>query len=153
MSILEELDRDLLTATKTEDKFNRDTLRLVKSALHNEKIAQGQELSDPQTLSVITREIKKRKESAEAFRLAGRTEAAQTERLEAELLGKYLPPQLAEEELTAKVIKYLTDHPDQRQIGQVIGALTAEVQGRADIATLAKIVKEQLAPGQNLDEG
>lgn len=145
MTVADSVDQDLRSAIKQADAFRRDTLRLVKSALHNAKIELGHDPTDPESIAVISREIKKRQEAAEAFRLAGRTAAAETERQEAELLGQYLPPQLADEEVKAKVIKYLTEHPDQKQIGPVMAGLAPEVRGQADIGLVASIVKEQLA--------
>jgi uncharacterized protein YqeY len=100
---------------------------------------------------VLTREVKKRKEAAEAFASAGRTEQAQAERDESAILAEYLPTQLADDELAtlvaaavAEVTEQLGAAPTQRQMGQVMKAANAKVAGRAEGGRVAAAVKTHL---------
>ena len=102
MSTLKARLRDDLTAAmKARDELVKSTLRMTLTAVHNVEVAgtQARELDDAEVLQVITKEAKKRAESAEAFAAAGRDELAAQERAEGEILARYLPQQLGDEEL------------------------------------------------------
>ena len=89
---------DLTAAMKARDELVKSTLRMTLTAVHNVEVAgtQARELDDAEVLQVITKEAKKRAESAEAFAAAGRDELAAQERAEGEILARYLPQQLGE---------------------------------------------------------
>jgi uncharacterized protein YqeY len=120
----------------------------------NEEVAgdTARELSDDEVLRVLTREVRKRREAADAFRGAGRVEQADAELAEADVLSGYLPAQLGDSELTAIVEKAVAAvaaqtgaQPGQRQMGQVMKAVNAEVAGRAEGARVAALVKARLS--------
>ncbi|MBY8852643.1 GatB/YqeY domain-containing protein, partial [Saccharothrix sp. MB29] len=109
-------------------------------------------LSDEEVLKVITREVKKRKEAAEAFAGAGRTEQAELERQESAVLEAYLPAQLSDDELAtlvdaavAQVAEQIGEQPGQRQMGQVMKLVNAQVAGRAEGGRVAGAVRAKLA--------
>lgn len=98
-------------------------------------------------VAALQRERKKRLEAADAYADAGRTEQAEDERLEAELITSYLPAQLSDEELNAMVAEAIeaTGATEQKQMGQVMGALKDKVAGKADGKRVSTAVKEHLA--------
>jgi uncharacterized protein len=148
------LRADLTTAMKARDTLTTGVLRMALAAVGNEEVAgkQARELSDDEVLKVLAREVRKRKEAAEAFGDAGRAEQAEAEKAEAVVLNNYLPAQLDDDELTgivdravATVTEQLGSAPGQRQMGQVMKVVNAEVSGRAEGGRVAALVKARLA--------
>ncbi|HWC79716.1 MAG TPA: GatB/YqeY domain-containing protein [Pseudonocardiaceae bacterium] len=148
------LRADLTTAMKSRDKTTVATLRMALAAISTEEVAgdASHELTDDQVLKVLARELRKRKEAAEAFANAGRADQAASERAEADVLSGYLPAQLADAELTelvgqavAEVTEQLGEKPGMRQMGQVMKAANAKIAGRAEGARVAAAVKAALA--------
>ena len=144
------LRADLTTAIKTRDQIRSSTLRMVLTAITNAEVAgkRQRELSDDDIVGVLSSESKKRREAAEAFDQAGRTDSAEKERAEAEVLADYLPAQLSEAEvsdLVAQTIAALGAGDDgMRAMGKVMGALQPQVKGRADGSLVAGEVRRQL---------
>jgi len=145
---------DLTTAMKARDSVRTGVLRMALAAVGTEEVAgaTARELSDDEVVRVLTREVRKRREAAEAFQGAGRAEQASAELAEADLISAYLPKQLDEAELTAIVDKAVAAvaeqtgaQPGQRQMGLVMKAVNAEVAGRAEGARVAALVKARLA--------
>lgn len=152
-SLKERLQADLTAAMKSRDKTKVATLRMALTGVTNEEVsgAEARELTDDDVLRVISREVRKRKEAAEAFAGAGRSEQAQAELHEAEVLSEYLPKQLTDGELEtlvaqaiAEVTEQLGGPPGPRQMGQVMKSANAKVAGRADGGRVAAIVKARL---------
>jgi hypothetical protein len=139
---------------KARDELVKATLRMTLTAIGNAEVAgeTARELDDAEVLEVITKEAKKRAESAEAFAAAGRAELAAQERAEGEVLARYLPAQLGDDELAAiareavdQTAEELGEQPGPRQIGQVMKKATAAAAGRADGRRVAAAVKALLA--------
>lgn len=145
----EKLKADLSVAMKARDEVRTRTLRMALTALTNEEVSgkQARELSDDEVVKVLQREAKKRREAAEAFDGAGRTEQAEAERAEGVVLDEYLPAQLSDEELTALVADAIaeTGATGPKSMGQVMKAVTPKVAGRADGRRVSGEVKRQLA--------
>lgn len=147
------LRTDLTTSIKARDSLRSSTLRMVLSAVTNAEVAgkEARELSDEDVLGVLTTESKKRREAAEAFDGAGRTEQAAKERAEAEVIAGYLPEQLSEEEITALVSATIDDlgarADGMKAMGRVMGALQPRTKGRADGGFVAATVRAQLTSG------
>jgi uncharacterized protein len=146
---------DLTSAIKAKDEPVVATLRMALTAITNEEVAgqSARELSDDEVLRVLNREAKKRREAAEAFTAAGRTEQAERERAEGQVIARYLPAQLDDEQIeriareaVEQVAAQLGERPGQRQMGQVMKLATAKVAGRADGARVAAAVRSALAP-------
>lgn len=142
------LEADLSAAMKARDELRTRTLRMALTAVRNEEVAgkQARELSDDEIIKVLTREVKKRRETAEAFAGAGRAEQARAERAESEVLAGYLPAQLSDEELTALVAEVIaqTGASGPKAMGQVMKAIGPKVAGRAEGSRVAAEVKRQL---------
>jgi uncharacterized protein YqeY len=147
------LRADLTTAMKSRDKLRTATLRMVLAAIQNEEVAgtQARELSDPDVLKVLSKEAKKRAESAEIYTQNGRGELAANEHAEARIIDEYLPTPLTEAELAdvadtaiAQVAEDIGEPPSMRQMGQVMKAATAIAAGKADGARLSAAIKARL---------
>jgi uncharacterized protein YqeY len=145
------LQGDLNTSMKARDELTTATLRMTLAAITTEEVAgkQARELSDDEVLRVITREAKKRREAAEAFDAAGRTELADRERAEGTVLDAYLPTQLADAELSALVAAAIaeTGASGPQGIGAAMKAVQPLVAGRADGKRVSDEVRRQLAAG------
>jgi uncharacterized protein YqeY len=144
----EKLRTDLSVAMKARDEVRTRTLRMALTALTNEEVSgkQARELSDDEVVKVLQREAKKRREAAEAFTEAGRTEQAEAERAEGVVLDEYLPTQLDDAELEKLVADAIaeTGAAGPRAMGQVMKAVTPKVAGRADGRRVSGEVKRQL---------
>jgi uncharacterized protein len=144
-----QLRSDLTTAMKARDELRSATLRMALTAITNEEVAGkvARELSDDEVLKVLGREVKKRKEAAEAFAGAGRAEQAKREEAEGDVLTAYLPAQLSDEELQALVDAAVAESGAEgpRAMGAVMKVLTPRVAGRADGSRVAAAVKAKLS--------
>jgi uncharacterized protein len=144
------LRSDLTTAIKARDEVRSSTLRMVLTAVTNAEVAgkESRELTDEDVVGVLSSEAKKRREAAEAFDAAGRTEMAAKERAEAEVLADYLPAQLSEQEIadlvTSAIAQTGAREEGMRAMGKVMGALSSQVKGRADGGAVAAEVRRQL---------
>ena len=145
---------DMKAAMKAGERERVSTLRMAIAALKNEKVAgkEARELTEADEQRVLTSEVNKRRDSAEAYTAGNRPELAAKELAEAELLQSYLPARLTEPELDALVAQAVADSeaalgakPSMKQMGQIIKAVNAEASGRADGGTIAAKVKAALA--------
>jgi uncharacterized protein len=143
------LRADLNAAMKARDELTTATLRMAITAVSTEEVAgkQSRELSDDEVLRVLSREAKKRREAAEAFDAAGRTELADRERAEGLVLEAYLPAQLTDDELVELVRAAVTaaGATGPLQIGAVMKIVQPQVAGRADGKRVSDEVRRQLA--------
>ncbi|MCE1177930.1 MAG: GatB/YqeY domain-containing protein [Micrococcales bacterium] len=143
------LHDDLTEAIRGRDQVRAGTLRMALAAISNEKVAGkvAKDLTDDETLKVLAKEAKKRKEAAAAYREADRPELADKEEAELVVLEAYLPAQLSDDELAAIVNEAidLTGATGMQQMGQVMKAASAKVAGRADGGRVAAVVKAALA--------
>ena len=142
------LHDDLNAAMKARDELTTATLRMALSAVTTEEVAgkAARELSDDEVLKVLAREAKKRREAAEAFDGAGRTELADRERAEGEVLARYLPTPLDDDELAAIVGDAVaqTGATSMAQMGAVMKVVQPLVAGRADGKRISDEVRRLL---------
>lgn len=147
-TLKERLRTDLTAAIKGRDELRSAALRMALAAITNEEVsgATARTLSDAETVTVINREVKKRREAAEAFAGAGRAEQAARERAEGEVLSHYLPAQLTDDELSALVADAIaeTGAAGPKSMGLVMKALNPKIAGRAEGARVAGAVKAAL---------
>ncbi len=147
--LLDEIRASMTAAMKRRDDLTVSTLRMTLAAIKAAEVSgkEAHALTDDEVLAVIAKEAKKRTESAEAFKAAGRAELAAKERAEAEILGAYLPTALSADELEAIVAETLADggFTAMAQMGQAMKAVNAKVAGRAEGKTVADLVKSRLA--------
>jgi uncharacterized protein len=145
----ERLRADLNAAMRARDQVRLRTLRLALTSITNEEVAgaSARDLTDDEVIKVLTREARKRREAAEAFSAAGRSDQAAAERAEGDVLAGYLPAQLSDEELAALVDAAIaeTGASGMASMGQVMKTVTPRVAGRADGARVAAEVRRRLS--------
>ena len=145
----ERINKDLKEAMLAGDKDKAETLRGLKSALHNAAIAanaQTSGLSDEQVQKILASEAKKRAEAADVYQRANELDRANKELAEKRVIEVYLPDMLGEEELSSLIDKYIAaiKPSGMADMGKVIGAVKAEAGAAADGATITRLVKEKL---------
>lgn len=152
MSLKETLQADLTTAIREKDSLVTGTLRMVLAAITNEEVAGkvARELSDQDIITVLTREAKKRKEAATAYDDAKRADLADKERAELDVISKYLPEALSDDEIAKIIADAVATVTAQgasgpAAMGQVMKLVQPQVAGRADGSVIAGLVKAALA--------
>ena len=146
MSLQAEIMRDTKDAMKSRRRPRVEALRMLTAALKNAEIEKRMPLTEDEEQEILRRQLKQREESAEAFRRAGREEAAQAEEAEAEIVRHYLPTPLSDEELEEVVNESIreTGASSMKDMGAVMSRATAAAVGRADNRKLAALVRERL---------
>ena len=148
MSIKESLRSDLTEAIRSRDEITSGTIRMVLTAITNEEVAgkEARVLSDDEVITVLSREAKKRREAAEAFESAGRSDRAALEKAEGEVIGRYLPAQLSVDEIKKMIADAIasTGAAGPGDMGKVMGAVKALIAGKADGSIVSNLVKEAL---------
>lgn len=143
MSLEQKIDNDLKAALKAKEETKVATLRLLRSALKNIAIEKRQsELNDQDVLVIIRKELKKRQDSMEAYQKANRQDLFIKEQQEADILDKYLPALLSEED-TKKIINEVFDS-GINQFGPLMKEVMTRAQGLADGNLVQRLVKEKL---------
>lgn len=150
MTIEERLEQDIKTALLARDSVTATTLRGLKSALLNVKVATGKRdsgLTDEEVLPIFAKEAKKRQESADLYVQGGNQEKADAELVEKTVIETYLPKQLSEEEIATLIDEVIaqTGASGAAGMGQVIGQVKAKAGAAADGSIIARIAKEKLA--------
>lgn len=145
----QQIQDELKQAMLSKDPLRTSVLRMLKSAITYYEIQKGgagYEATDDDVLKVIQKEAKQRKDSIEQFKNAGRQELVDKETKELEILQKYLPTQISEEEIRTLVKEAIiqTGVKSIAEIGKVMGALMPKVKGKADGGIVSEIVKESL---------
>lgn len=145
-ALTEKIRTDLTAAMKAQEKERLSTLRMLQSALKNEQINLGHELSDEEAMSVIRKAVKQRQDSIEQYSNAGRTELADKERSEMDLLKTYLPAEMSDEELEAGLREIIasTGAQSKKDMGKVMKEATARFKGRADGKKIQEAVSRLL---------
>ncbi|MGD0927733.1 MAG: GatB/YqeY domain-containing protein [Streptosporangiaceae bacterium] len=148
-ALKDQLRADLTAAMKARDDVRTRTIRSALTAVSTAEVAgrTSRELSDDEVVTVLTKEAKRRREAAEAFAAAGRTEQASAECAEGEVLNAYLPAQLGDDEIAALVTAGIeqTGATGMGAMGQVMKVVTPRTAGRADGGRVAAEVRRQLS--------
>jgi uncharacterized protein YqeY len=146
MSLLTTLNDDIKTAMKAKDKETLSVLRMLKTAIQNEQIKAGRDLNGEEELTVLSREMKQRRDSLAEFEKAGRDDLADKAKIEITIVEKYMPEQLSEEEIRQIVQAAIdqTGASSAKEFGKVMGAVMPKVKGKADGNQVNAIVKELL---------
>ena len=147
MSLQDRIQSDIAVAMRGGDGLRRDVLRMVVSSAYNVEKKQGRPLSDDEYLAVLTREVKTRRESVDAFRSGGREELAAKEEAEIAIIGEYLPAALTDDEVADLVREGIaaTGASSARDMGKVMGWLAPRTRGRADGKRVSELVVQTLA--------
>ena len=148
MGLKETLQADLTEAIRSRNELNSGTIRMVLAAIQVEEVAgkEARTLNDDEIIKVLSREAKKRREAADAYKEAGRADKAEQESNEGEVILKYLPAQLSEEEIKKIVADAVAESgaTTPQQMGQVMKIVQPKVAGKADGALVSSLVKAAL---------
>jgi uncharacterized protein YqeY len=147
VSLRDRLQTDIAVAMRGGDSLRRDTLRMATSAAYNVEKRNQHPLTDDEFLAVLTREVKTRRESVEAYAKAGRQDLVEKEQAEIDILAEYLPQALSEAEIAALVEEGIaaTGAASARDLGKVMGWLSPRTRGRADGKVVSGLVAQALA--------
>ena len=146
MSLKETLMQDLKTAMKTKDKRTKDTITMVRAAIKQKEVDERVDLDDEGVLKVLSKEIKERRGSIEEFEKAGRDDLVESTKAEIDVLMKYMPEHLSEEELEKLVRQVMEENniTEKKQMGLLMKNIMPRVQGRADGKAVNAIVNRIL---------
>jgi uncharacterized protein len=149
MSLLDSIKEALQKAVKRQDKTQVSILRLVLSDIRNAEIAQQMPADDSKVLDVITRQVKRHRESIDAFKQGNRSDLVAKEEAELVILMDYLPKQMSHDEVVAKAQQAITaagaKGPNDK--GRVMSQLMPQLKGKADGKEISDIVSQLLASG------
>ncbi|GAE33391.1 GatB/YqeY domain-containing protein [Halalkalibacter akibai] len=147
MNLLERLNQDMKNAMKNKEKDRLSVIRMVKSSLQNEQFKLGRELTDDDSLTVLNRELKQRKDSLHEFEQANREDLASKLRAELAVLVDYMPEQLSEEEVSKIVQDAIAEvgASTKADMGKVMGAVMPKVKGKADGGLVNRLVQQHLS--------
>lgn len=149
MSLLVEVNDKIKDAMRAKDKMSLEALRAVKSALLTAQTEVGAtaEMSSDDEIKLLQRLVKQRRESAGIYNIQGRPDLAEPELQQAEIIEKFLPTQLSEEEIEIVAAKIIadTEASGMAAMGKVMGLVSAELAGKADGKTISTVVKRLLS--------
>ncbi len=140
MSLKQKIREDMKQAMRAKETQKLSVLRMLISAINYAQIDAKEEMDEKAVEQVLRREAKKRREAIEAYRQGGREESAQKEEFELKIIEAYLPQQMSEEEVRAKVKEILGGQ--ELNFGQAMGMVMKELRGKADGGLVNKIVRE-----------
>ncbi|HJF37476.1 MAG TPA: GatB/YqeY domain-containing protein [Weissella cibaria] len=134
MSLLEQLTSDMKEAMKAKDKVTLGVVRMVKASVSNEQIKLGHDLTADEELAVLSREMKQRVEEMESYKDADRADLAEEIQGQIDVLKRYMPAQMSEDEVVAIVKETIAEvgASSKAGLGKVMGALMPKVKGKAD---------------------
>ncbi len=150
MTLKEQIKNDIKEAMKAKNELGLSVLRMLFSAILGEEINKGKKeagLSDDEVIEVLSREVKKRRDSMAQYESAGRPELAEKEKQEIEVIAKYLPVQLSMEEVEklAKEAIAQSGAANEKDFGAVMKIISPQIKGRADGKVVSEIVKKLLS--------
>lgn len=146
MTLNEQLKNDLVSAMKSQDKDTLSVVRSIKGALQLESINSGKEIDDEMFISVVSKQIKMRKDSIMEFEKAGRNDLVASYQKEIDIMKKYMPQELSEEE----VLKILDEAIEKikptgvAQMGLIMKEVSPKLKGRFDMSKVSNMIKEKL---------
>ena len=145
-ALTEKIRADMTAAMKAQEKDRLSTIRMLQSALKNEQINAGHELSDEEAMAIIRKAVKQRQDSIEQYTNAGRTDLADKEASEIEILQTYLPAELSAEELESGLREIIeaTGAQSKKDLGKVMKEATARFNGRVDGKKIQETVSRLL---------
>ena len=138
---------DIKSAMKSQDKVALAVVRMLKSDIQMAELNKKSELTDDEIVSIVSKQIKMRKDSIKEFEKGNRNDLIEQSEQEIKILEKYLPEQLTEEEVTDIINNVFSkvNPTSSSDMGKIMGALTPLVKGKADMGIVSKIVKENLS--------
>jgi uncharacterized protein YqeY len=146
MSLKETINNAVKTAMKAREKEKTATLRLITAAIKQIEVDERRELNDDDVIAILTKMVKQRRESIEQFTKGNRTDLADIEIAELDIIQDYLPEQLSEEEIDTMIAKAIADSGAEtiKDMGKVMGILKPQLQGRAEMGPVSGKIKAKL---------
>jgi len=146
MSIKQTISEDMKIFMRAKDTARLGAVRLLQASIKQKEIDDRVELTDDQVLSVIQKMLKQRKDSIEAYQKADRQDLIDQEQLEIDVLSKYMPEPLTDDEVSKIIDEVISEvnATDMKDMGKVVGVLKSKISGRADMGQVSKIVREKL---------
>ena len=148
MSLLERLNNDMKQAMRDKAKDQLSVIRMLKSSLQNEALKKAdRELTEEEELTILSRELKQRKDSLQEFENAGRIDLVDKVLIEIGYVEAYMPKQLSEEEVSKIVSETIEEinASSKADMGRVMGALMPKLKGKADGSLINKLVQQHLS--------
>lgn len=146
MTLLEQINKDMVESMKNKDSFSLATIRMAKGAIQLEAINKKKELTDEEVVSVIAKQIKIRNDSIIEFTKANRLDLVEQNKKEIEILNKYMPEQLSLEEVNRIIEEAFAKlNPTSKDIGLIMREISPKLKGKADMGKVNAIIKEKLA--------
>ena len=146
MNLVEQLDKDMIEAMKNHEKERLTVIREVKAGMKQANIDQKKEINDELLIDIVSRGIKTRRESIKEFEKGNRTDLIEKTQSEIDILSKYLPEQLSEEEII-KIVEEVFEEvkPESaKDMGKIMGVVTPKVKGKADMGLVSSIIRDKL---------
>ena len=142
----EQILNDMKQAMKNQDKETLAVIRMVKGAMQMEELNLKRELNDDEVIAIIAKQIKTRKESIAEFAKANREDLITKTQSEIEILNKYMPEQLSEEEINKEIENAFHEikPTSMKDMGKIMAGLNSKLKGRADMSEVSKKIKEKL---------
>tara|TARA_B100000965_G_C19374642_1_gene661917 strand:+ start:138 stop:581 length:444 start_codon:yes stop_codon:yes gene_type:complete len=147
LALLSDIKNDLKQAMLDKNNFVRDTLRLFMAEVQRFEIDNKEEVDDAKAVQIINKMIKQRNDSISQFRSGGRDDLADKEQSEVDVLSKYKPEQLSEEDVAVKVKEAIAEvnASSMADMGKVMGILKSTLAGTADMGMVSNVVKNELS--------
>ena len=146
MSLKTQLTEDMKTAMRAKDQVSLSTIRLINAAIKQFEVDERTEADDAKVISILTKMVKQRKDSAKIYTEAGRQDLADKENAEIEILNRYLPQMMSAEEIKTVVEAVIaeTGASGMADMGKVMGVLKTRLAGKADMGEINKVLKAAL---------
>ena len=146
MSLKTQLTEDMKTAMRAKDQVSLSTIRLINAAIKQFEVDERTEADDAKVVSILTKMVKQRKDSAKIYTEAGRQDLADKENAEIEILNRYLPQMMSAEEIKTVVEAAITETgaSGMADMGKVMGVLKTRLAGKADMGEVNKVLKAAL---------
>lgn len=146
MSLKTQLTEDMKTAMRAKDQVSLSTIRLINAAIKQFEVDERTEADDAKVISILTKMVKQRKDSAKIYTEAGRQDLANKENAEIEILNRYLPQMMSAEEIKTVVEAVIaeTGASGMADMGKVMGVLKTRLAGKADMGEVNKVLKTAL---------
>jgi uncharacterized protein YqeY len=148
MGLREQITEDMKTAMRAKEAGKLGTIRLLLAEIKRKEVDERIEVSDTQTLAIIEKMIKQRKDSISQFEAGGRADLADIEKAELAVLGAYMPAGLSEQEVAAAVADAVaaSGATGPQDMGKVMAIVKPKLAGRADMTVVSALVKKALTP-------
>ena len=147
MTLSEKINADMISYMKSKDSFALGVVRMVKGAIQLEKINLKRDLNDDEVVAVISKQIKMRNDSIQEFTKANRVDLIEQYKKEIELLNKYMPKQLTEEEINTIINEAFAkiNPTSSKDMGLIMKEISPKLKGRADMGKVNSIIKDRLS--------